>query len=221
MFTLQAGSQARAEITVKRSRFIATLQRTDTAEQARSETARVKREFPDARHNCSAFVIAKNEGPSTTHSSDDGEPPGTAGSPILEVLLGASLVDVTAVVTRYFGGVLLGTGGLVRAYTDATRAAVSAASLVRLESLRKVKVWVPLRVAGRFEADVHGLGWPVLESFWGPELALTLALKETQVSELSELAADLSRSPATLEDLGQTTLEVPVSNPFATSTLRS
>ncbi len=211
MFTLRTGSQARAEITVKRSRFITTLMRTDTTEQARAAIAEVKREFPDARHNCSAFVIASQQGPNRAHSSDDGEPSGTAGPPILEVLLGDSLVDVTAVVTRYFGGVLLGTGGLVRAYTDATKAGVAVADLVALRTLKKVEVRVPLKVAGRFESEIHARSWPVLESSWEEQLSLTLGLTEVEADELALLTAELTRRPAQLRDLGTTVVESPVS----------
>ncbi len=219
MFTLHAGSLARAEITVKRSRFIATLMRTDTVDQARAAIADVKREFPDARHNCSAFVVSSQQGPNGAHSSDDGEPSGTAGPPILEVLLGDSLVDVTAVVTRYFGGILLGTGGLVRAYTEATQAGVAAADLVALRTLKKVEVQVPLKVAGRFESEIHSRGWHVLESSWSDTLSLTLGLTEIEADELSLLTAEMTRAPAQLRDLGTTVIEAPVSARSSSPTL--
>ena len=87
--------------------------------------ARVKSQWPDARHHCSAFIVAVAGQHDVEHSSDDGEPSGTAGRPMLDVLRGAELGQVCAVVVRYFGGVLLGTGGLVRAYSDSVHAALA------------------------------------------------------------------------------------------------
>lgn len=107
------------EIVEKKSRFIATVAKCETEEEAVRFIESVKKKYWDARHNCSAFVIG-NRG-ELTRCSDDGEPSGTAGRPMLEVLLGSGVRNVAVVVTRYFGGVLLGTGGLVRAYTQAVQ----------------------------------------------------------------------------------------------------
>ncbi|MBR1854127.1 MAG: YigZ family protein [Lachnospiraceae bacterium] len=107
------------EIVEKKSRFIATVARCETEEEAVSFIESMKKKYWDARHNCSAFVIGDRG--ELTRCSDDGEPSGTAGRPMLEVLLGEGLHNVCVVVTRYFGGVLLGTGGLVRAYTQAVK----------------------------------------------------------------------------------------------------
>ena len=103
-----------AEITEKKSRFIATVRRTESEEEAVSFIEEMKKKYWDASHNCSAFVIGRRG--QLTRCSDDGEPSGTAGRPMLEVLLGEGICDAAVVVTRYFGGTLLGTGGLVRAY---------------------------------------------------------------------------------------------------------
>lgn len=211
MFTLLAGTSARAELTVKRSRFICTLARADDQQAARREIATIKDEFPDARHNCSAFIVEGEapNGPVRTHSSDDGEPSGTAGPPILEVLLGAGLVNVVAVVTRYFGGVLLGTGGLVRAYSEATQLAVAQARLCERLELQSIEVAVPAAVAGRFESEVHRRGWHVLDVAWGADLQINLALGADQLSEVAPLVAGLTRSPAVVRNLGSVMHEVP------------
>lgn len=108
------------EITEKKSRFIATIQGVETEQEAAAFIERMKKKYWDARHNCSAFVIGSRG--ELTRCSDDGEPAGTAGRPMLEVLLAEELCNVAVVVTRYFGGTLLGTGGLVRAYTQAVKA---------------------------------------------------------------------------------------------------
>ncbi len=123
-----------AEIEVKKSRFIATVRPVNSEEEALAMIAALKKKYWDARHNCSAFIIGDTG--NLLRCSDDGEPQGTAGRPMLEVLTGAKLVNVCAVVTRYFGGTLLGTGGLVRAYTDAVSTALKAGNvLTRVEGI--------------------------------------------------------------------------------------
>lgn len=119
--------QTVGEIVEKKSRFIATIRPVESKEEAEAFVAQIKKQYWDARHNCSAYVIGPaNE---TMHSSDDGEPSGTAGRPMLSVLTGWDVHNVAVVVTRYFGGVLLGTGGLVRAYQGAVTAALENAKI--------------------------------------------------------------------------------------------
>ncbi|MBQ8592265.1 MAG: YigZ family protein [Lachnospiraceae bacterium] len=119
---LEEGGQG--EIEEKKSRFIATVRPVKTEEEAAAFIEEMKKKYWDARHNCSAYVIGSRA--EMTRCSDDGEPSGTAGRPMLEVLLGSGIRDVAVVVTRYFGGTLLGTGGLVRAYTQAVQAGIAA-----------------------------------------------------------------------------------------------
>lgn len=161
--TLKAGQDFRHELEVKRSRFITVLRRAGTEDEARELVAGLRREFHDARHHCSAFVI----GPDRTvqRSSDDGEPAGTAGIPMLEALMKRETVpgvtdlsDVSAVVVRYFGGVLLGAGGLVRAYSESISASLDVAPLVRRSRLRICSAPVPHAAAGRLENDLRAAG---------------------------------------------------------------
>lgn len=112
-------SDGEGEYVEKKSRFIATVRKVETEEEAIRFIEEMKKKYWDARHNCSAFVIGSRG--ELTRCSDDGEPSGTAGRPMLEVLLGEGVRNIAVVVTRYFGGVLLGTGGLVRAYTQAVK----------------------------------------------------------------------------------------------------
>ena len=116
------------EITEKKSRFIATVRPVESEDEAVSFINETKKKYWDARHNCSAFVIGKRQ--ELTRCSDDGEPAGTAGRPMLDVLLKENIHNAAVVVTRYFGGVLLGTGGLVRAYQKATKAGLSASEII-------------------------------------------------------------------------------------------
>lgn len=115
------------ELVEKKSRFIATVRPVESEKEAAAFIEEMKKKYWDARHNCSAFVIGKKA--ELTRCSDDGEPSGTAGRPMLEVLLGEGVRNIAVVVTRYFGGTLLGTGGLVRAYSAAVKAGLAACSL--------------------------------------------------------------------------------------------
>lgn len=116
------------EIVEKKSRFIAHVQSVETVEEAQSFIEEIKKKYWDARHNCSAFSVGVDH--PITRFSDDGEPGGTAGKPILEVILGSEIRNIVIVVTRYFGGTLLGTGGLVRAYTEASREGLAHTTIV-------------------------------------------------------------------------------------------
>ena len=116
------------EIVEKKSRFIATIRPVNSEEEASAFIEEIKKKYWDARHNCSAFVVGRRG--ELTRCSDDGEPGGTAGRPMLEVLLGEGIRNVAVVVTRYFGGTLLGTGGLVRAYTQAVKEGLPSLPLV-------------------------------------------------------------------------------------------
>lgn len=118
-----------AEIVEKKSKFIANIFYVESVEEAEEKIKSIKKKYYDARHNCYAFSIYTENG-TIDRFSDDGEPSGTAGSPMLNILKGQNLSNILVVVTRYFGGILLGTGGLVRAYSDATLEAISKTDIV-------------------------------------------------------------------------------------------
>ncbi len=124
--TVHTGGQA--EITEKKSRFIANVFPVSTEEEAFTRLEEIRKKYWDARHNCWAYVLGSD--PPSERMSDDGEPAGTAGKPILEVIRGRALTDVLVVVTRYFGGTLLGTGGLVRAYTAAAAEGIGHSKII-------------------------------------------------------------------------------------------
>lgn len=139
----------RTESEVKGSRFLADLRPVRDLEAAEAVLAGIRREFHDARHHCTALVVGTAG--ERQRSNDDGEPSGTAGAPMLAVLRGAELTDVVAVVTRWFGGTLLGTGGLTRAYGGAVSQAVAAARRVRRRTVQRLSVLVGHEDAGRLE----------------------------------------------------------------------
>ncbi|PRY56870.1 IMPACT family protein [Glycomyces artemisiae] len=144
---LAVGSSV-TETVVNRSRFVCSLFRVGSEAEARERIAAHRREFWEATHHCTAYVF---DGGRIARSNDDGEPAGTAGLPMLEVLRGRDLTDTLAVVTRYFGGVKLGAGGLVRAYGGAVSAAVDAAGVVELAVWPRLLVRVDYGVAGSLE----------------------------------------------------------------------
>lgn len=134
------------EIIEKKSRFIATVRPVESEEEAAAFIEELKKKYWDASHNCSAFVIGKKA--ELTRCSDDGEPSGTAGRPMLEVLLGEGVRNIAVVVTRYFGGTLLGTGGLVRAYSAAVKAGLSACRIGTMRYGSRLVI----------ETDYNGIG---------------------------------------------------------------
>ncbi len=141
------------ELLVKKSRFITLLHPVTTVAAAEAVIARVRKEHWDARHHCTALVVGTHA--DQQRSSDDGEPSGTAGIPMLEVLRHRHVTDVVAVVTRYFGGVLLGAGGLVRAYSNAVSETLDLAPILRREIMVEVAVEVPHAEAGRIGNVLH------------------------------------------------------------------
>ncbi|MBQ7956134.1 MAG: YigZ family protein [Lachnospiraceae bacterium] len=134
------------EIVEKKSRFIATVRCVESEEEALAFIEEMKKKYWDARHNCHAFVVGENGG--IQRYSDDGEPGGTAGRPMLDVLLGEGIRNIAVVVTRYFGGVLLGTGGLVRAYTQAVKAGLENSKVA----------WMRFGKVLDIETDYNGIG---------------------------------------------------------------
>lgn len=145
-FTWQGGT---GELTEKKSRFIATLAPVKSEEEAQAFIEQIKKQYWDARHNCTAFTIGSRH--QLTRCSDDGEPAGTAGRPMLDVLLGEDIHDTCVVVTRYFGGTLLGTGGLVRAYGAAVKEGLKNSRVVTMCYGTKLEVRADYPDVGRIQ----------------------------------------------------------------------
>ncbi|HVO43085.1 MAG TPA: YigZ family protein, partial [Aggregatilineales bacterium] len=181
----------RAETEVRRSRFIATIGNVETVEQARAFVAAVRAEMPDASHHVYAFKVgygaSVNEG-----LSDDGEPSGTSGPPVLEVLRGAAIGDAVIVVTRYFGGTKLGTGGLARAYRDAARQVLEQCPLHEKVDLRRLALQVPYSLYERIKraAAVHQA--TIEHEDFAGDVSLTLLLPSDNVDSLTVVVRDLS-----------------------------
>lgn len=206
--TIAAGTLLVHEIEIKRSRFIATIARTDSPEEAHQLINTVKADHPQARHNCSAYAIQVDGRNPHQHSSDDGEPSGTAGVPMLEAIKGAGLWNVTAVVTRYFGGVLLGAGGLVRAYSSAVSEALAQAPRVELRDMHVLEITIPLADAGKIEAELRHLGAEILETRWTHEATIRMGASPDLISPLNERLAQLSAGQIRADVVGTMMIEV-------------
>lgn len=165
----QAGQ---GEIVEKKSRFIAAVSPARSEQEAAAFIESVRKRHYDARHNCPAFVIGKNR--ELSRCSDDGEPGGTAGKPILEVINAMGLTDTVVVVTRYFGGVLLGTGGLVRAYTEAAKAGLANAGIAVMRYGFLLLIHTDYTDLGRIQYLLGNRKIPILDSQYTDRVSLKI-----------------------------------------------
>lgn len=190
-YPIPAG-EARAEITVINSRFIASAAPVFTVEDARAFITRIKSEFSDASHNVPAFLIGYGASV-TAHCTDDGEPAGTAGRPALAVLQGSGLGDVVVVVTRYFGGTKLGTGGLVRAYGDAVKAVL--AVLPRAEKIptHTVMVAADYSFFERLRLLVAAHQGQMLDADFGADVTITARFATWHFDDFQAALREISR----------------------------
>lgn len=173
MDLLLPAEPVRRELAVSNSRFIATLAPVRVVEEARAFFARVRAEYPDATHNVPAYLLGGGNSV-REYCSDDGEPSGTAGRPVLAVLRGSGMGDVGLVVTRYFGGKLLGKGGLVKAYTGAARLAVEAAPRARVVPVQAALLACPYALLERVRLLVSRFGGAILEESFAEGVTLSL-----------------------------------------------
>ena len=186
-----------AEREIQRSRFLTRLVRVESETEARAVIAAVRAEHPKARHHCTAFVLGADA--RTQRSNDDGEPSGTAGAPMLDALLSAGLSDVIAVVTRYFGGILLGAGGLTRAYRAAVAQAVADAEIQIRERLTPVSVTSDYATAPTIEAEARRRGITVGDASYTDAVTQTYFARHAEIAELKALVAEASGGVAAVE----------------------
>lgn len=204
-YWLPAGYRSETETEVKRSRFVTTLARVDEEAAARAVVAEVRRAHPAARHHCSALILGMPDAQPVERSSDDGEPAGTAGMPMLDVLRREGLCQAVAVVTRYFGGVLLGTGGLARAYSDAVATALAQAPRVRPVLQSRWALSLGHADAGRVQGDLLASGVTVVEAAYGERVELVLAAPPEV--DLAALVARATRGHGRLTAAGASIVE--------------
>lgn len=173
-----------AEIEEKRSRFIASIYYVETVEEAEEAIKQTKKKYYDAKHNCFAFRLDKDN---ISRFSDDGEPSGTAGSPMLNILEGRNLSNVLVIVTRYFGGILLGTGGLVRAYSDATIKAIENANIVSKVFGNVVNIEVEYKDLDNFKYYLKNENINIEDISYVEKIIIKIELTDEELKKINQL----------------------------------
>ena len=191
-------AETRAEIEVKNSRFIATAVPAFTVEEAKEFIARIKTEFNDATHNVPAFLVGFGNSV-TAHCNDDGEPSGTAGRPILAVLQGSGLGDIAVVVTRYFGGTKLGTGGLVRAYSDATKTVLDILPRAEKVPTHTTMLALPYNLLERVRLLVEVWNGRILDEQFAADITMTMQFTVAKFPGFQDALRELSHGSLAAE----------------------
>ena len=186
------------ELIEKKSRFIATVKPVDSEEEALEFIAAIKKKYWNARHNCFAFVIGERQ--EIQRCSDDGEPQGTAGRPMLDVLLGEDVHNAAVVVTRYFGGILLGTGGLVRAYSRSVQLGLEASTIIEKIKGSRITIQTDYNGVGKLQYLLGQRGIPIVDSQYTDVVKLELLVEEAAVTELHEAVTEATSGRAGWEE---------------------
>lgn len=190
---------AQAELVEKKSRFIATICPVSSEEEAVAFIEEMKKKYYDARHNCSAFVIgSKGE---LTRSSDDGEPSGTAGRPMLEVLTGSGIRNIAVVVTRYFGGVLLGTGGLVRAYSGAVKMALEQCETITRRYGVQMLIKTDYNGVGKIQYLLGSKDVVIQDSVYAADVQMTVLVPIEEYDRLCKELVETTNGRVGLEEV--------------------
>ena len=188
-----------AEFTEKRSRFLGHVRPVESEEAARAFIAEMKKQYYDARHNCWCYLL--HEGPE--RYSDDGEPQGSAGLPMLEVFRKAGVENAVCVVTRYFGGVLLGTGGLLRAYTRSAKDALEAAGRAAVRPWLRVAIPCSYAAAERMKQEAAAFGGSVETVEYGAAVTVTALIPMERGEAFAARIFDLSGGAVQVQSLGE------------------
>ena len=195
------------EIVEKKSRFIANVRKVESEEEAVAFIEEMKKRYYDARHNCSAFVIGTRG--ELTRCSDDGEPSGTAGRPMLEVLLGSEIRGIAAVVTRYFGGTLLGTGGLVRAYTQSLQEALKNCPTAMMKYGKRIQVDTDYNGIGKILYYMGQQGLTQESSEYTDKVRITVLVPGEDAAQFCKEVTELTAGRSKLEILEEVFYPVP------------
>lgn len=188
-----------ASFTEKKSEFIGNIAPCKTEEEAVAFIEEIRKQHRKATHNCYAYILRDNN---ISRHSDDGEPGGTAGTPMYEVLRKEGLTDVCCVVTRYFGGILLGAGGLVRAYTNGVKIAIDAAKIKEISPARRLKISLEYSLYGKIGALLTQFDTRVQQEEFAADASITLCLREERAEEFKEKLIDICFGRVDILDLG-------------------
>lgn len=188
-----------ASFVEKKSEFIGNIAPCKTEEEAVAFIEEIRKQHRKATHNCYAYILRDNN---ISRHSDDGEPGGTAGTPMYEVLRKEGLTDVCCVVTRYFGGILLGAGGLVRAYTNGVKIAIDAAKIKEISPARRLKISLEYSLYGKIGALLTQFDTRVQQEEFAADASITLCLREERAEEFKEKLIDICFGRVDILDLG-------------------
>ncbi|GGC83076.1 YigZ family protein [Thalassobacillus devorans] len=185
------------EITIQKSRFIGYIKRCETEEAAQQFIQEIKKKHNDATHNCSAYLIGEHD--LIQKANDDGEPSGTAGVPMLEVLKKKGLKDTAVVVTRYFGGIKLGAGGLIRAYSSTVSAAIGAAGIVERQLMKEMKVTADYKLLGKLENSLRNSDYLLKDINYLDNVEFIVFVKSGLEDSFSKWVINLTSDQATIQ----------------------
>lgn len=192
--------QARVEETIDRSRFITTVGHAPTVDEARAFVVSVSAEFADATHNCWAYVVGPPGDTGRVGMSDDGEPHGTAGRPMLHVLLHSGIGDVVAVVTRYYGGVKLGKGGLVRAYSGGVKRALAETPTRELVATRQLNLTIDYALVEIVRRTLPEYEAGIIAEDFGSRVTFRIEVPEEHIDALTKTVTGLSSGTASIRE---------------------
>ena len=181
----------------KKSEFIGYAKRVENEEEAKAFVAEIKSKHKQARHNCWAYIIGENMG--IQRYSDDGEPQGTAGIPTLEVIKKEDLRDVVVVVTRYFGGVKLGAGGLVRAYTKGAKIGIDAAKVIEKVMYKEVRIKIDYNQLGKVQNEIMNMNYFVKDTIYEDNVEIIVYSRLEEVKVLTDKMIDITSATAEIK----------------------
>lgn len=194
-------ASCRTQMEIKKSLFIADIIPVHTTDDVESALAAIKKEFKDATHHCYAYRLGTTQ--IAEKSSDGGEPSGTAGHPMLHVLQGNELTNVLGIVTRYFGGIKLGAGGLARAYAGSLADTVKAAPLARYTPHNRMELTIPYSAVGSFEHYVEGTDIRVLDRAFSDKVKISFLCLPEKAEEHARVFTDMTAGKAQIEKIGE------------------
>ncbi|MFS0559830.1 YigZ family protein [Terribacillus sp. 179-K 1B1 HS] len=193
------------EIVIQKSRFIGHVKRVETEEDAIAFIQKIKKEHKDATHNCSAYMIGEHD--LIQKASDDGEPSGTAGVPILEVLKKKGLKDTAVVVTRYFGGIKLGAGGLIRAYSGSASQSIDEIGVVKRQLMQLAEIHIDYTLLGKVENELRQSPYTLRTIDYADRVVLHVAMQSGKEEEFQSYVTDMTNAQAEISFGGQEYIE--------------
>lgn len=199
--------EGQAEIIIQKSRFIGHIKRTESEEEALAFIQKIKKEHSQATHNCSAYLIGEHD--QHQKANDDGEPSGTAGVPMLEVLKQNNLKDTSVVVTRYYGGIKLGAGGLIRAYSKTTSEALKATGIVERQLMKEIALTIEYPLLGKLENELRQQNYLIKDIDYLELVTFNVLVNIDEIDSFTDWIIDLTSDQVEIEQKSDQYVERP------------